>query len=57
MDGWEKRGCLGLGMGKKNGAFDPEHGTGTGRSLHSCTKGGHPKYEDFFVPTRLPDMH
>jgi hypothetical protein len=30
-------------MGLKNRPFDPKHGTGTGRIMHSHTKGNHPK--------------
>jgi hypothetical protein len=36
-----KMGCWGSGKGLKNGAVDPEHGPGMGRSSHAHTKGYH----------------
>jgi hypothetical protein len=47
VEGWGKKGVMGLRQGVEDRAVDPEHGTGLGRRLHSCTKGHHSKYKGF----------
>jgi hypothetical protein len=36
-------------VGLKNGAVDPEHKAGMGRSSHSRTKGKHPQDRGLFL--------
>jgi hypothetical protein len=58
VEGWGKWDFLGSGKGLENEAVHPGHGTGTGRSLHSRTKGNNSKKEGFsFTLTESPPMH